>query len=323
MADNFQSFKVGANELSSSAKFDNFVQAVEDAVNDLGVDQLDTNSGNNGKVITTVAGVAAWADPDTIPYGTTLPASPTDGDLAVLVDSTTAPTYQWLFRYNGSSSNADKWEAVGPVAAYVGVQDESVEETTASSTYTALGTAGPSFVIPRQGFYDVEEGFTGGGSSAFICMSYDVENTTIGTFTVTIASPAVFSRTAHGLVAGDIVSFTTTGALPTGLTANTPYFVIATGLTADNFQVSTTRGGAAVNTSGSQSGTHTLIKGLAAIDADAVRAPNAGLADPLISVSRVKRRYLPACTLTAKYRASGGTGSWSNRVLRVTPVRVS
>lgn len=79
-----------------------------------------------------------------------------------------------------------------------------------------------------------------------------------GTFTVTIASPGVFTLTAHGLVANDIVYLTTTGALPTGLTANTAYYVISTGLTADNFRLSTTQGGAAINTSGSQSGTHSL-----------------------------------------------------------------
>lgn len=77
------------------------------------------------------------------------------------------------------------------------------------------------------------------------------------TFTVTVASPAVFTSTAHVLVAGDRIRLTTTGALPTGLATNTDYYVIATGLTANEFQVSTTRGGAAVNTSGSQSGTHT------------------------------------------------------------------
>ncbi len=81
----------------------------------------------------------------------------------------------------------------------------------------------------------------------------------IGTFTVTIASPAVFSKTAHGLAAGDAVYFTTSGALPTGLSTNTIYYVISAGLTADNFEVSTTRGGSAVNTSGSQSGTHTAV----------------------------------------------------------------
>lgn len=78
------------------------------------------------------------------------------------------------------------------------------------------------------------------------------------TVTITIASPAVLTATAHGFVAGDKVSFTTTGALPTGLAVNTDYYVIATGLTTDNFRVSTSRGGSAVNTSGSQSGVHTI-----------------------------------------------------------------
>ena len=78
------------------------------------------------------------------------------------------------------------------------------------------------------------------------------------TFTVTIASPAVFSRTGHGLYAGVPVKFSTTGALPTGLTVGTTYYVISSGLTADAFQVSTSRGGSAVNTSGSQSGTHSV-----------------------------------------------------------------
>lgn len=81
---------------------------------------------------------------------------------------------------------------------------------------------------------------------------------TLGTFTVTLASPGVFSKTGHGLAAGDKVVFSTTGALPTGLTAGTTYYVIAAGLTADAFEVSATDGGAAVNTSVSQSGTHTV-----------------------------------------------------------------
>lgn len=79
-------------------------------------------------------------------------------------------------------------------------------------------------------------------------------------FTVTIATPAVFTSTAHGFEAGDAVMFSTTGALPTGLSANIWYYVISAGLTANDFEVSTTVGGSAVNTSGTQSGTHTIIK---------------------------------------------------------------
>lgn len=83
--------------------------------------------------------------------------------------------------------------------------------------------------------------------------------TTLGTATITIASPAVVSFTAHGLIAGDKVRFSTTGALPTGLVAGTDYYVISTGLTANSFQLSATPGGTAIVTTGTQSGVHTLI----------------------------------------------------------------
>lgn len=80
----------------------------------------------------------------------------------------------------------------------------------------------------------------------------------VGTFTVTIASPALFTLTSHGLNVGDTVTITTNGSLPTGLSTNTIYYVISSGLSFDEFRLSTTDGGAAINTSGSQSGDHTL-----------------------------------------------------------------
>jgi len=79
------------------------------------------------------------------------------------------------------------------------------------------------------------------------------------TATVTIASPGVITCTAHGLTVGRRVGFTTTGALPTGITASTIYYV-ASVPTADTLTISATSGGAAINTSGTQSGVHTLIK---------------------------------------------------------------
>lgn len=75
-----------------------------------------------------------------------------------------------------------------------------------------------------------------------------------GNPTISIASPAVVTLTAHGLVNGDRVFLETTGALPTGLSVRTNYFVV--GATANTYQLSTTLGGAAINTSGTQSGTH-------------------------------------------------------------------
>ncbi|MGE0289256.1 MAG: tail fiber protein [Bradyrhizobium sp.] len=78
----------------------------------------------------------------------------------------------------------------------------------------------------------------------------------LGAFTVTIASPADVTLNGHGRKNGSKVRLFTTGALPTGLNVNTDYFVV--NATANTFQLATTRGGSAINTSGSQSGTHTV-----------------------------------------------------------------
>lgn len=81
-----------------------------------------------------------------------------------------------------------------------------------------------------------------------------------GVCTMTIASPCVVTKSSHGLSTGDPIFFTTTGALPTGLSVNTTYYVIY--INSSTFNVATTYanaiGGTKINTSGSQSGTHTL-----------------------------------------------------------------
>jgi hypothetical protein len=79
----------------------------------------------------------------------------------------------------------------------------------------------------------------------------------IANFTVTIATPAVGTLTAHGMANGLKIVLATSGALPTGLAAGTTYYII--NATANTFQLSLTPGGAAVNTTGIQSGTHTLV----------------------------------------------------------------
>lgn len=82
----------------------------------------------------------------------------------------------------------------------------------------------------------------------------------LGTFTVTIATPGVVTMTAHGMQTGAQVFLTTTGALPTGLTANTLYYVIK--IDANSFNLATSRANAyaatKIATSGTQSGTHSL-----------------------------------------------------------------
>lgn len=82
----------------------------------------------------------------------------------------------------------------------------------------------------------------------------------LGTFTVTLASPGVATLASHGMATGDSVYLTTTGALPTGLAANTRYWI--TRIDDNTFKFATSLANALtstnINTSVSQSGTHTL-----------------------------------------------------------------
>ena len=86
-------------------------------------------------------------------------------------------------------------------------------------------------------------------------------NPFLGNPTITIATPGVVTLTSHGLSTGDTIYLTTSGALPTGLTSNTIYYVVK--VTADTFSLATTRAnadaGTKIATSGSQSGTHNLF----------------------------------------------------------------
>lgn len=124
------------------------------------------------------------------------------------------------------------WAAASGGAALRGaLVTKSVDQTTANYTSTTQIT------------WDTE--------------TYDTESihTVSSTVTMTIASPGVITWTGHNFVASEPIVFTTTGALPTGITAGTTYYVVSPA--ANTFQVSATVGGSTINTTGSQSGTHT------------------------------------------------------------------
>jgi hypothetical protein len=106
----------------------------------------------NGQWIKGVGGAAVW-QPLT-GYGTSLPASPLDGDRFILVDSVTNPSYQWELRYNAGSTSAYKWEFVGgaPVQMIGGSTSQY-----ASSAWIDLG-GGPTFTVPRAGEYRTSVG---------------------------------------------------------------------------------------------------------------------------------------------------------------------
>lgn len=79
------------------------------------------------------------------------------------------------------------------------------------------------------------------------------------TVTITIASPGVVAWVAHGLPVDAPVRFYTSDTLPTGLLADTTYYV--RNPTTDTFKVAATPGGVSINTSGTQPGTHKATSG--------------------------------------------------------------
>lgn len=125
------------------------------------------------------------------------------------------------------------------------------EVYTANAGWSSMG-GGAAGTGPDAGFFENDELITG---------SYTVgQSAMVSGVTVTIASPGVFNLSNHGLNIGQPIRFTTTGALPTGLTVNNQYFVIATGYGTNTFQVSTTASGTGIITTGTQSGVHSVGK---------------------------------------------------------------
>lgn len=137
--------------------------------------------------------------------------------------------------------------------------------------------------------------------------------TASATITVTVATPAVVTWTAHGFTGNEPISFETTGALPTGLTEGTIYYVLAAGLTADTFRVAATAGGSAINTSGTQSGTHTGYYGWGVVASAGALAAIAGGALQLYAPARGSSTYAEQAVSTS----STGT----EHALRITVTR--
>lgn len=90
---------------------------------------------------------------------------------------------------------------------------------------------------------------------------WDKLHATVGTCTISNASPAIVTLNTHGLITGDCIHLTTDGGLPTGLSVNTNYYVVY--INANTFNLATSYAnalaGTKINTSSAGSGTHTLL----------------------------------------------------------------
>lgn len=177
-----------------------------------------------------------------------------------LITNPTTDGYVWSSSIMGSQVSLDTTNFTNNLSAL----DTDVQIAMETLDNISLGIGNPVGTIIEISTKAIPTGYLPADGAAVSRGTYATLFAAIvpnkGTFTVTIASPGVFTLASHGLNAGDAVYFTTTGALPTGIVANTIYYVIAAGLTANDFRVALTRGGSAINTSGGQSGVHTLFE---------------------------------------------------------------
>lgn len=119
---------------------------------------------DRGHRVLTVAQFSALTSPEGT-KGTTAP-----DEVYLEVDSTNG--IQWHLAYE-SGEVTYKWRFLGGPPLY---SEVATAETTASTGYAALGTAGPSIAVPRAGDYDVDTGVRVSSVSAAINVffSYDI-----------------------------------------------------------------------------------------------------------------------------------------------------
>lgn len=157
--------------------------------------------GTDGQVLQIVGSVPTWVTSSSgLSYGTSLPGSPADGAEAIIVDSTTNPTFQWRFRFNAGSANTDKWEHVGGSDGFAEV---ATAEATASTSYAPLTTAGPSFTVPLAGVYEVRVealmlNSSGGANGQVARMSFDIGATGAVDTNAAVSTVFLSSVTAPG-----------------------------------------------------------------------------------------------------------------------------
>jgi hypothetical protein len=151
--------------------------------------------------------------------GTALPGSPLEGDRFVLVDSVSAPTYQYNLRYLATVSAAEKWLCVGGSPA---VSDVPASQGTASAFGVDLGTV-QSLIAPRPGTYIATWMFSINGPGAWSATGAVNASTGAVWNTLTTAGVSGYNNGGHGTARGATASadndirlrFGSTGGLTT------------------------------------------------------------------------------------------------------------
>ena len=146
--------------------------------------------------------------------------------------------------------------ATGLSGLYASVADGVIMTIRQSQSLMLSGNLSGVSVRPSTGLV-----FTESATNVYRVLQFTDYVDPAGPYTCTIstASPAVITKSNHGLLVNYPIIFSTTGALPTGLTAGQTYYVLGTNLTQNTFTVSSLKGGGAIATTANGSGTHTYI----------------------------------------------------------------
>lgn len=148
----------------------------------------------------------------------------------------------------GGSSGQVQYNNAGAFGGAAGVTTDGTDLTLASASKLLWST---DLILTRRGAANLRLGEADTG-------------TTSATVTITIAVPGVVTWASHGLATGSPVSFTTTGALPTGIVSGTIYYAVV--ITTSTIQLASSFANAVaatptvITTTGTQSGVHTGVR---------------------------------------------------------------
>lgn len=245
--------------------------------------------------------------------------------------STSADSFTgFLPKINGGSGQDNTnitFPTTGTLTTNAGTQSFTNKTFTDAITFTQIATpinptSGTQKLYPKSdgSFYslnnagiEVKLGSGSGQGGINYCTNSDAETNTSGwsiyseidTVTITLASPGVFTNAnTHGYAIGQALTFSTTGALPTGLTANTTYYVVSVP-SSTTYTVSATLSGVAVNTSGTQSGTHTVYPVTPIAGVTFYQAPGLNLTRSTTNPLRGTASFLITQTNSTKVQGSG------------------
>lgn len=246
IADPGATFRIGDNVFSPYTNIIGMAMFITDqALHDISIGKLtlDMNVANNNPKITTTASITA-ANPAVVTLTSVGAIVPIGGNYlsnysAIKFSGTvpaglTAGVNYYAYNVSGMTCNLiDHPMNLSAISTLGGVAASNVP-----TTYL-------DYNLSLDGYPQCQIGVFG-GSDLVAC-----------TVTITIASPCVIvNANAYLPPVGSSLALTTTGSLPTGLVVGTLYYVV--GYSGVGFTISASLSGTPINTSGTQSGVHSI-----------------------------------------------------------------